>query len=121
MFAKAVLLQYQVHCNLLTACCCSYSNAQAAIAEKGYFTLAVPGGSVLKALAGLTGAKLDWSKIHMFYVNHKVQSLFRYSTVTCSYGAHCGRWILSMSTLVLEISTHCMSLALFCQCRRPPA
>jgi len=49
--------------------------AKAAIAANGVFTLAVPGGSVLKALAGLTAKKVDWSKTHVFYVNHKAVAL----------------------------------------------
>uniref|UniRef100_A0A7S2QT59 Glucosamine/galactosamine-6-phosphate isomerase domain-containing protein n=1 Tax=Chlamydomonas chlamydogama TaxID=225041 RepID=A0A7S2QT59_9CHLO len=44
-----------------------------AIAAKGSFTLAVPGGSVLKMLTGLatSSAGIDWSKVYMVYVNHK--------------------------------------------------
>ena len=39
--------------------------AVAAIAEKGRFTVAVPGGSVLKMLSGLTqsSAGIDWTKV----------------------------------------------------------
>ena len=49
--------------------------AQSEITQKGSFYLAVPGGSVLKLLSGLTndnnGPKVDWSKVYLFYVNHK--------------------------------------------------
>lgn len=40
--------------------------AAKAIAERGVFLLAVPGGSVLKMLAGLSNSKkVDWSKVSM--------------------------------------------------------
>jgi len=43
--------------------------AQKAIAEKGYFALAIPGGSILKMLAN---TKPTWSsKTSIAYVNHK--------------------------------------------------
>ena len=48
-------------------------NAKACLAERSGFTLAVPGGSVAKALAGLKDAKgIDWSKVHLFFVNERV-------------------------------------------------
>jgi len=47
--------------------------AQEAIASRGRCFIAVPGGSVLKLLAGLKdhATELDWSKLYLFYVNHK--------------------------------------------------
>jgi 6-phosphogluconolactonase len=47
--------------------------ANQAIQLKGNFFVAIPGGSILKILSCLTDLKndLDWSKIHIFYVNHK--------------------------------------------------
>jgi 6-phosphogluconolactonase len=43
--------------------------AEAAIADKGHFWLAIPGGSILKMLVGSKG---DWtSKTSIAYVNHK--------------------------------------------------
>eukprot|EP01038_Epipyxis_sp_PR26KG_P015318 gene15318-20643_t len=48
--------------------------AQQSIAAKGSFFLAVPGGSVLKMLNGLKDSAkypIDWSKVYLFYVNHK--------------------------------------------------
>lgn len=45
--------------------------AAAAVAERGVFTLAVPGGSVLKALAGLKEKSIPWDKTKLFFVNHK--------------------------------------------------
>ncbi|KAI8469186.1 MAG: glucosamine-6-phosphate isomerases/6-phosphogluconolactonase-domain-containing protein [Monoraphidium minutum] len=49
--------------------------ARDGIARNGRFVVAVPGGSVLKMLGGLTSATgIDWSKVHLWYVNHKVLS-----------------------------------------------
>lgn len=47
--------------------------ANAEISAKGSFFLAVPGGSVLKLLSGLKelSSATDFSKFHLFYVNHK--------------------------------------------------
>jgi 6-phosphogluconolactonase len=46
--------------------------AQKAIQERGHFTLAIPGGSILKMLAGLEGkSTIDWSKVTLAYVNHR--------------------------------------------------
>ena len=47
--------------------------ANLAIASRNAFHCAVPGGSVLKMLAGLTTTQTstDFSKWHLFYVNHK--------------------------------------------------
>lgn len=51
------------------------SAAVEAIAEKGFFTLAVPGGSVLKMLEGLKtspiSSGIDWKRVYLSYVNHK--------------------------------------------------
>lgn len=46
--------------------------AQQAIAERGHFALAIPGGSILKMLATTTPPSGDWtSKTTVAYVNHK--------------------------------------------------
>ena len=46
--------------------------AEAAIAERGYFALVIPGGSILKMLKGM---KPKWaSKTYLAYVNHKVDT-----------------------------------------------
>lgn len=52
-------------CELVEEC------AQDAIAERGEFTLAIPGGSVTKALAGLKDVDVDWSKVFVFFVNER--------------------------------------------------
>lgn len=42
------------------------------IQERGHFALAIPGGSILKMLAGEIPNKDEWtSKTTLFYVNHK--------------------------------------------------
>lgn len=49
--------------------------AQAAIAERGQFALAIPGGSILKMLAG---TKPAWAaQTTIAYVNHKVRRALR--------------------------------------------
>lgn len=46
--------------------------AERAISERGHFALAIPGGSILKMLAGDIADKESWtSKTTLFYVNHK--------------------------------------------------
>jgi 6-phosphogluconolactonase len=49
--------------------------AQACIEEKGSFSLCIPGGSVVAALAGLKKDAADWSKMHVFLANEKIPSL----------------------------------------------
>mmetsp|Transcript_38952 Transcript_38952/g.74598 ORF Transcript_38952/g.74598 Transcript_38952/m.74598 type:complete len:345 (+) Transcript_38952:169-1203(+) len=45
--------------------------AEKSIAKHGAFTLAIPGGSVAKALGGLVDKDIDWSKVHVFFVNER--------------------------------------------------
>ncbi|CAB9510425.1 Probable 6-phosphogluconolactonase 3, chloroplastic [Seminavis robusta] len=56
---------------------CEYVAAAAnkAIAERGVFHLAVAGGSLLDALAGLNDQKVDYSKVVLSFVNHKCVAL----------------------------------------------
>lgn len=50
--------------------------AERAIAERGHFVLAIPGGSILKMLAGDIANKEKWtSKTTIVYVNHKCVDL----------------------------------------------
>jgi len=50
--------------------------AEKAIAEKGSFAIAIPGGSILKMLAGDIENKEKWtSKTTLVYVNHKCVSM----------------------------------------------
>ena len=47
-------------------------NARGCLEERGAFTLAIPGGSVAKALSGLVSAQgIDWGKVHVFFVNER--------------------------------------------------
>ena len=65
-------------------------NAKAAIDARGHFALAVPGGSVAKALAGLKDAKgIDWEKVHVFFVNERVPDgkCFKLACETWASGA----------------------------------
>ena len=48
--------------------------ALASIEEKGSFSLAVPGGSVVSALGGIAPGSFDASKTHIFFCNEKVPS-----------------------------------------------
>jgi 6-phosphogluconolactonase len=54
---------------------CSYiaSSAQTAIAARNRFSLCIPGGSAVKLLRYLQphDHDLDWSKVSIYYVNHK--------------------------------------------------
>jgi 6-phosphogluconolactonase/glucosamine-6-phosphate isomerase/deaminase len=50
--------------------------AVAAIGARGCFAMAIPGGSVLSMLKGLSSyPEVNWSKVHVFYVNHKCVSM----------------------------------------------
>lgn len=50
--------------------------ANRAIQERGYFSIAIPGGSILKMLAGDIPNKEEWtSKTTLAYVNHKCVSM----------------------------------------------
>ena len=46
----------------------------ACIAEKDSFSLAIPGGSVVAALAGMEPEALDFTKVHIFLCNEKIPS-----------------------------------------------
>lgn len=48
------------------------ATAQAAIATKGSFSLAIPGGSVVKALGGLSTDSFDMSKMHIYFCNERI-------------------------------------------------
>ena len=50
------------------------SVANECIEEKGSFSLAIPGGSVVAAVAGLDKDAFDMSKMHLFLCNEKIPS-----------------------------------------------
>lgn len=69
--AKPDLVNMEVDADAVAAAVrhCVDEAAEAAIKERGHFALAIPGGSILKMLAGSTPA---WaSKTTLAYVNHK--------------------------------------------------
>ena len=69
---------YDTETDVKSALCEEFvATAEAAISRKGNFYAAVPGGSVLKMLSGLVEfkEKVDWTKVFLFYVNHKVNSI----------------------------------------------
>lgn len=74
MMSSPTVLVYSNPETLGSALCRDIKEAAAtAIQKQGAFYLAVPGGSVLKLLSGLTeyADSLDWSKFFLYYVNHK--------------------------------------------------
>jgi len=48
--------------------------AEDCIAEQGSFSIAIPGGSVVAAFAGISSEALDFSKVHIFLCNEKIPS-----------------------------------------------
>ena len=53
---------------LSVAECVTFFGNQA-IAEKGSFSLCIPGGSIVKACGAISKDALDWSKVHIFFAN----------------------------------------------------
>lgn len=49
--------------------------AKESIDAKGSFSLAIPGGSVVAALAGLAPDAFDYTKMSVFFINEKIPSL----------------------------------------------
>jgi len=48
------------------------ASAKAAIASKGAFSVAVPGGSIVTALANMPKDAFDASKVHVFFCNERI-------------------------------------------------
>ena len=47
-------------------------NARGCLEERGAFHMAIPGGSVAKALKGLADVEdIDWERVHVFFVNER--------------------------------------------------
>jgi len=46
--------------------------AKAAIAAKGSFSIAVPGGSIVAGLKDMDKSAVDWSKVHVFFCNERI-------------------------------------------------
>ena len=49
--------------------------AKEAIKQTGKFTVALSGGSLINLLAGLDASALDWSKVHVFWVDERLTPL----------------------------------------------
>lgn len=66
---------YKSQTDISVALCDEFKSiADDEIKKKGAFYVCVPGGSALKLLSGLKNVNIDWSKVFMFYVNHKCVS-----------------------------------------------
>lgn len=59
---------------------CVETIGAAAIAEKGAFSLAIPGGSVVKALKGVKPTSMDFTKVHVFFCNERIGEYKCYKT-----------------------------------------
>lgn len=65
--------------------------ACASIATKGCFSLAIPSGSVVEALAGLTPTACDWRKVHIFFVNETLGASHRVAAEAMDvFATRCG-------------------------------
>lgn len=93
--------------------------AAAAIQERGVFTLAIPGGSVLKALAGLKERQgIDWSKVRLFFVNHKTGKRWRWR---CGLGLGPARRLnCPPPPALVQPFSACPALLLSCESCPPP-
>jgi len=61
------------------------------IATKGSFTLAIPGGSVAKALAGMAEVKdVDFSKVYLFFVNERCPERKNFALAQTTWTQECG-------------------------------
>ncbi|KAJ1460171.1 glucosamine-6-phosphate isomerases/6-phosphogluconolactonase-domain-containing protein [Pelagophyceae sp. CCMP2097] len=63
---------------------------QMAIASKGSFSLAVPGGSIVKALSKLKTDALDFSKVHVFFCNERIDDNKCYQGALDAFTTKCG-------------------------------
>jgi len=71
--ALSCKVQVEKDVDAVGAALCGYVQdaAKKAIAERGSFALAIPGGSILKMLSSMDHSKVDWSKTVLAYVNHR--------------------------------------------------
>ena len=69
----------------LEICEAVQSVGASAIAQKGSFSLAIPGGSVVRALAGLDSEVLDGKKTHIFFANEKLKNYECYEGAIASF------------------------------------
>ena len=64
--------------------------AKAAIATKGSFSLAIPGGSVVSALKGMSPDAFDMSKVSIFFCNERIGANKCYKGALESFVTKCG-------------------------------
>jgi 6-phosphogluconolactonase len=65
------------------------TTAIAAIARKGTFSLAIPGGSVVTALAGLSPTDFDMDKVHIFFCNERIGANKCYQGALDAFATKC--------------------------------
>jgi len=64
--------------------------ACASIATKGSFSLAIPSGSVVEALSGLSQSACPWNKVHVFFTNERVGQNKSYAGAMDAFATRCG-------------------------------
>ena len=64
--------------------------AKAAISTKGSFSLAIPGGSVVTALSGLSPNAFDMSKVYIFFCNERIGANKCYKGALEAFVTKCG-------------------------------
>lgn len=63
---------------------------KAAIAAKGSFSLAIPGGSVVTALSSLPTDAMDFSKVNVFFCNERIGEYKCYKGALEAFATRCG-------------------------------
>mmetsp|Transcript_14458 Transcript_14458/g.45155 ORF Transcript_14458/g.45155 Transcript_14458/m.45155 type:complete len:277 (-) Transcript_14458:139-969(-) len=66
------------------------ASATAAIASKGSFSLAIPGGSVVTALKAMPADACDFSKVHVFFCNERIGEWKCYKGALDAFATRCG-------------------------------
>ena len=96
---KAVVKEFEVGSKKVTVFDGDYSDAivnlvtetaKAAIEAKGSFSLAIPGGSVVKALGGLDNESFDMTKMHVYFCNERIGANKCYSGAMEAFAEKCG-------------------------------
>ena len=64
--------------------------AKAAISAKGSFSLAIPGGSIVTALSGMSPDAFDMSKVSIFFCNERIGANKCYKGALDSFVVKCG-------------------------------
>lgn len=66
------------------------TTATECISSKGSFSLAIPGGSVVTALKGLSPDSFDMSKVHIFFCNERIGANKCYQGALDAFATKCG-------------------------------